>query len=656
MRDAAHRDHPRDRRRDRRLQHPVRGQPRRRAHGRHRDEPARVALLGAGVQGHRLPDRQDRRQARRRATRSTRCATTSRARRRRRFEPTIDYVRGEDPALRLREVPRGRPDADHADEVGRRGDGDRPHLQGGAAEGAALAGERPQRPRALDGAGPPTSTTLREQLRVPNAGPALRDRRGAAARHHASSEIAELTRIDPWFLDQIAADRRRARRRSPATVASTPPTTLLRGQAHGFSDAQHRRAAGPHRERGPRTRRQARSASRAVYKRVDTCAAEFVAHTPYLYSTYEEEDEAPPDRPAKVMILGRGPNRIGQGIEFDYAACTPPSRCARRAFETIMVNCNPETVSTDYDTSDRLYFEPLTLEDVLNIVRAREARGRDRPVRRPDAAEPRGAAGAGGRADPGHLAGRDRPGGGPRAVRRSCSRSSGSTQPAQRHRARRRGGGRGSPAASAIPVLVRPSYVLGGRAMEIVYDETRLREYMREAARVEPGAAGLLIDRFLEDAIEVDVDAVCDGKRRRDRRRHGAHRGGRHPLRRLRLRAAAATRCRRDLVERDPGADTRAGARAGRERPDEHPVRDQGRATVYVLEVNPRASRTVPFVSQGDRRAAREARGAGDGGQDARAELGVTPRSVDAAAHRRQGGGLPVHQVPRRGHRSSGRR
>ena len=251
-------------------------------------------------------------------------------------------------------------------------------------------------------------------------------------------------------------------------------------------------------------------ASRAVFNRVDTCAAEFESFTPYLYSSYESECEADPTDRKKVMILGSGPNRIGQGIEFDYCCCHASFALQEFGVESIMVNCNPETVSTDYDTSDRLYFEPLTLEEVLNICRYREAGRRDRAVRRTDAAESGAAAEAAGRADHRHRSGEYRPRRRPQAVRQAARRSADSVAP-ERHRhqrARRRARSRGG---SDYPVLVRPSYVLGGRAMVIAYDEETVRQYMREAVTFSQDRP-VLIDRFLEDATEVDVDALCDGE------------------------------------------------------------------------------------------------------------------------------------------------
>ena len=305
-----------------------------------------------------------------------------------------------------------------------------------------------------------------------------------------------------------------------------------------------------------------------------------------------------------MLILGSGPNRIGQGIEFDYS-CVHAAEALREAgYETVMVNCNPETVSTDYDTSDRLYFEPLTLEDVLEVVHAERGVGHGRRghlhPRRADAARA-GAAAQGRRgADPRHPAGGDPPGRGPRTSSARCSPSAG--LPAPRHGdgvlVRR---GQGVAAEIGYPVLVRPSYVLGGRGMEIVYDESALQSYLvrhlAEIGAVDRTEHPILVDRFLDDAVEIDVDALYDGERALPRRRDGAHRGGRHPLRRLGLRAAA-DHARRDRHRRGPARHRGAGhARIGVRGllNVQYALKD---GVLYVLEANPRASRTVPFVSK----------------------------------------------------------
>ena len=274
------------------------------------------------------------------------------------------------------------------------------------------------------------------------------------------------------------------------------------------------------------------------------------------------------------MILGGGPNRIGQGIEFDYCCVHAVFALREAGFETIMVNCNPETVSTDYDTSDRLYFEPLTLEDVLEIVAQGEARGRDRAVRRADAAAPRGGARARGRADPRHVARRDRPRRGPRALRRAAREA----RPARgRPAAWRAAPDEAEEVAARIgyPVLVRPSYVLGGRAMEIVHDVEALRGYMRDAVKASPEHP-VLVDRFLADAIEVDVDAICDGERvviggiMEHIEEAGIHSGD----------SACSLppySLPKPVIDEILRLDARARARARRAGPDERAVRGEGR-------------------------------------------------------------------------------
>jgi carbamoyl-phosphate synthase large subunit len=434
----------------------------------------------------------------------------------------------------------------------------------------------------------PDLETLRDRLRVPNA-----DRlfyiAEAMRRGLGRDEITELTRIDPWFLAQM--EELLAFEQVFGRDPDLSRDTLRRAKRLGFSDRRLAELAG----RAEADVRRARLAHgiRVTFKVVDTCGAEFVAHTPYLYSTYEEEDEAPPtDRP-KVVILGSGPNRIGQGIEFDYACVHAAFALREAGVEAIMVNCNPETVSTDYDTSDRLYFEPLTLEDVLNIVEKEQPLGvivqfgGQTPLKL---------------AVPLERAGVRILGTSPDAIDRAEDRERfadllrklGLQQPPN-------GSARSADEAAQIattlgyPVLVRPSYVLGGRAMEIVYEEARLREWMLEAARVSPDHP-VLIDKFLEDALEIDVDALSDGQDvliggvMEHIEKAGIHSGD----------SACALppyTIGDDQVER-LRAQTRALALelgvVGLLN-IQFAIKND---TIYVLEVNPRASRTVPFVSK----------------------------------------------------------
>jgi len=407
-------------------------------------------------------------------------------------------------------------------------------------------------------------------------------------------QVAAATMIDPWFVDQLALVTEVA-----AEVAAAPAldeATLRRAKRHGFSDP----AIGRLRGLSAAVVRELRHALgvRPVYKTVDTCAAEFAARTPYHYSTYELETEvAPRTRPA-VLILGSGPNRIGQGIEFDYS-CVHASMALRAAgFATVMVNCNPETVSTDYDTSDRLYFEPLTLEDVLEVVDAERAAG---PV-----------AGVlvqlGGQtplrlADDLAAAGVPIVGTSPAAIHAAEDRGefgrvlAAAGLPSPKH-------GTATSAEQAVvlarelgyPVLARPSYVLGGRGMEIVYDDAALAGYLAKHAGGDLFAHPVLIDRFLDDAIEIDVDALYDGTElylggvMEHIEEAGIHSGDSAcALPPITLGGAEVRRVRESTLAIARGVGVLGllnvqYALAG--------------DVLYVLEANPRASRTVPFVSK----------------------------------------------------------
>ena len=434
-------------------------------------------------------------------------------------------------------------------------------------------------------------------------------------------ELHELTKIDPLVPDAVLAARRAgsARRRSSACAACRP-TCCARSSAPASAIASSARSSAPTRTRC--ARRRLEHGLKPAYKRIDTCAAEFESFTPYLYGTYEQRVRGRSRRRApKVVILGSGPNRIGQGIEFDYCCCHAAFALREEGFETVMVNCNPETVSTDYDTVDRLYFEPLTFEDVSAIIAREQEAGGDvvvrRAVRRADAAEA-GAAAAGGRhQDPRHLAGFDRPRRGSRALRASCCGSSASRR---RRAAPRRPPEEAREVAATIgfPLVVRPSYVLGGRAMAIVYDMARARPLHDARRRRRRPDHPILIDKFLEDAVELDVDAVADstgavviGGIMEHIEEAGIHSGdsscvvppyqGRRAARRADPRLHAPDR---------PGAQGR--------RPDERAVRDQGRHGLRARSEPARvADGAVPV--EGDRRAARQGRGARDDRQDARA-------------------------------------
>ncbi|HEY7727836.1 MAG TPA: carbamoyl-phosphate synthase large subunit, partial [Candidatus Eisenbacteria bacterium] len=401
------------------------------------------------------------------------------------------------------------------------------------------------------------------------------------------SEVHRMTGIDPWFLDQIQQVVDLERRLAPGL----PDETLREAKRMGFSDARIAALVGL--TEGVIRARREKAGILPVYKRVDTCAAEFESYTPYLYSTYERECEAEPTDRRKVMILGSGPNRIGQGIEFDYCCCHGAFAFREEGFETIMVNCNPETVSTDYDTSDRLYFEPLTFEDVMNVVERERPEGvviqfgGQTPLRL---------------ALPLHRAGVPILGTSPDAIDLAEDRKRFSAllaaldipQPASGtatslEEAKRVAGRIG------YPVLVRPSYVLGGRAMAIVYDAAHLERYVREAVMASPEHP-ILIDRFLEDAYEVDVDAVGDGERiaiggiLEHIEEAGIHSGDSSAILPPKEVSPEHLETIRTYTRRlGMALDVRGLMNV------QFAIQ---RDRVYVLEVNPRASRTVPFISK----------------------------------------------------------
>jgi carbamoyl-phosphate synthase large subunit len=409
-------------------------------------------------------------------------------------------------------------------------------------------------------------------------------------------ELHAHTKIDPWFLAQIKEIVDTELALEKRTLDSLSRDDLRQLKRMGFSD---RRLAYLTKttETALRHRRHALGV-RPVYKRVDTCAGEFATRTAYLYSTYEDECEAEPTGRRKVMVLGGGPNRIGQGIEFDYC-CVHASMALREdGFETIMVNCNPETVSTDYDTSDRLYFEPLTLEDVLEIVHVEK---------------PWGVIVQFGGQTPLKLA-RDLEGNGVPIIGTSPDMIDAAEDRERFQQMLTRAGLRQPPNRTArteadaiaaadeigYPLVVRPSYVLGGRAMEIVHEPRDLERYMKEAVRVSNDSP-VLLDRFLNDAIEVDVDAVADGHAvivggiMEHIEQAGVHSGDSAcSLPPYSLSAELQDELRRQTVVMANALqvvglmNVQFAIQAD----------DAGRAVVYVLEVNPRASRTVPFVSK----------------------------------------------------------
>ncbi|MBV8516064.1 MAG: carbamoyl-phosphate synthase large subunit, partial [Acidobacteria bacterium] len=404
-------------------------------------------------------------------------------------------------------------------------------------------------------------------------------------------EIHAMSFIDPWFLREIRKIVELER-----NVATTPLLALKR---NGFSDRQLAKLTNRS-ETDVRAERH-RLGIRPVYKRVDTCAAEFEATTPYLYSTYETENEAAPTDKRKVVILGSGPNRIGQGIEFD-TCCVHASFALRASgFETIMVNCNPETVSTDYDTSDRLYFEPVTLEDVLEIVAKEQPvgvivqYGGQTPLKLALDLEANGVPIIGSSPDSIDVA-EDR------ERFQKLLHELGLKQPPNRT-------ARNEDQAVALaneigyPLVVRPSYVLGGRAMEIVHGDKDLERYMREAVRVSEKSP-VLLDHFLQDAVEVDVDAICDGTEvmiggiMEHIEAAGIHSGDSA----CSLPPYTLAADVQDELRRQTAAMARALKVVGLMNVQFAIQGDVAKGlsacTIYVLEVNPRASRTVPYVSK----------------------------------------------------------
>ncbi|HSK27300.1 MAG TPA: carbamoyl-phosphate synthase large subunit, partial [Jiangellales bacterium] len=506
------------------------------------------------------------------------------------FEPSLDYVVVKVPRFAFEKFPAADPVlTTHMKSVGEAMAIGRSFTE--ALQKALRSLEKGDAP--LDFAGDPgEAAALLERVGEPydgRLGDVVRALRAGAS----AADLHEATAIDPWFIDQLVlltevADELR---RAPEL---TPPL-LRRAKRHGFSDRQ----VGALRRLPEDVVRGLRHALgvRPVFKTVDTCAAEFAALTPYHYSSYDEETEVRPRERTAVIILGSGPNRIGQGIEFDYSCVHAAEALGEAGFETVMVNCNPETVSTDYDTSDRLYFEPLTLEDVLEVVHAEQAAG---PVA--------GVVVQLGGQTPLGLAQRLADAGVPIV----------GTTPEAIHLAEERGAfGRvlhaaGLPApkhgtatsfadakeiadAVGYPVLVRPSYVLGGRGMEIVYEEGSLRDYISRATDASPEHP-VLVDRFLDDAVEIDVDALFDGAElylggvMEHIEEAGIHSGdsacalppitlGHEELLRIRRSTEAIARGVGVL-----GLLNVQYALAG--------------DVLYVLEANPRASRTVPFVSK----------------------------------------------------------
>lgn len=408
---------------------------------------------------------------------------------------------------------------------------------------------------------------------------------------YSVKEVHRLTKIDPWFLDQLVEVMRLQDRIENRNLDDVPTEILRKAKEYALSD---RRIAFLTNSTELEVRKRRKDLGiLPVYKRVDTCGAEFESFTPYLYSTYEEENEAEPSNRRKIMILGSGPNRIGQGIEFDYCCCHAAFALSDADFETIMVNCNPETVSTDYDTSDRLYFEPLTFEDVMNIV---------------DTENPEGViVQFGGQtplnlADKLHNAGVPIIGTSPDSIDLAEDRKRFSALLKELNIPQPANGTAVSPEEAKViaeeigyPVVVRPSFVLGGRAMAIVYDEQTLDEYMRTAVDASPEKP-ILIDKFLERAVEIDVDALADetGCVIAGIQEHieeaGIHSGDSSSV-------LPAQKVATEHIETIRHY-TRILAKALKVKGLmnlQMAIKDD---RVFIIEVNPRASRTIPFVAK----------------------------------------------------------
>jgi carbamoyl-phosphate synthase large subunit len=408
-------------------------------------------------------------------------------------------------------------------------------------------------------------------------------------------EVYTLSKIDPWFLVQIEDLMHQEKSLAARTLESLGADELRALKRSGFADARLAKLLGT--DAGAMRAYRHALGVRPVFKRVDTCAAEFATNTAYMYSTYEEECEAQPTNKKKIMVLGGGPNRIGQGIEFDYCCVHAALAMREDGYETIIVNCNPETVSTDYDTSDRLYFEPLTLEDVLEVVAVEKPigvivqYGGQTPLSLAHGLEKNGVPIIGTTPDMIDCA-EDR------ARFQQMLHQLNFKQP-QNRTARSVEEGLAGVAEIGYPLVMRPSNVLGGRAMEIIHAQVDLERYMRDAqemSKTYPERMPILLDRFLDDAIEVDVDAVSDGKDviiggiMEHIEQAGVHSGDSA----CSLPPFSLSKALQDELRRQTVAMAKALNVIGLMNVQ---FAIQG-GTVYVLEVNPRASRTVPFVSK----------------------------------------------------------
>src|SRR5215471_16264329 len=501
------------------------------------------------------------------------------------FEPTIDYVVVKIPKWAFEKFP-GSEDSlgTQMKSVGEA------MAIGRTFKEAFMKGVRSLERRGAPQVGYVNDETLRRKLIIPNA-ERIHYLHTAFERGWTVDEVYELTSIDPWFLTQLRQIVDAQEELKQETLGSLSTRGLRAAKRMGFPDARIADLIKCD-EDEVRARRNSEGIT-PVFKRVDTCGGEFESYTPYLYSTYESECEAAPSDRKKIMILGSGPNRIGQGIEFDYCCCHASFALKEDGYETIMVNCNPETVSTNYDTSDRLYFEPLTFEDVMSIVE----------LEKPDGVIVQ----FGGQTPLNlamrlHKAGVPIIGTSPESIDLAEDRKRFGKLLAELNIPQPINGtavsvdeARRVAASIGYPVLVRPSYVLGGRAMMIVYDEASLRGYMTSAVEASPEKP-VLVDRFLEDAFEVDVDALADGEAcviagiQEHIEEAGIHSGDSScVLPPYMVKPEHLDTMRRYTRQLAKSLEVRGLMNI------QFAIKDD---IVYVLEVNPRASRTVPFVSK----------------------------------------------------------
>jgi carbamoyl-phosphate synthase large subunit len=501
------------------------------------------------------------------------------------FEPTIDYVVVKIPKWAFEKFP------GVEDQLGTqmKSVGEAMAI-GRTFKEAFLKGVRSLERRNSPYVGHVDDETLRRKLIIPNS-ERIHYLHAAFERGWTTEELYELTSIDPWFLNQLQQIVSMQVELKQEDLDSLSNALLTRAKRMGFSDARIADLIGSTEDELSAKRKAA--GIRPVYKRVDTCGAEFESFTPYLYSTYESECEALPTDKRKIMILGSGPNRIGQGIEFDYCCCHAAFALKEDGYETIMVNCNPETVSTDYDTSDRLYFEPLTFEDVMHIVELEKPAGvivqfgGQTPLNLAMRLHHAGVPIIGTSPDAIDLA-EDRKRFGKLLADLNIPQPINGTAVSVEEAKR-------VAASIGYPVLVRPSYVLGGRAMMIVYDDASLENYMKNAVEASPEKP-VLIDRFLEDAFEVDVDALADGSAtviagiQEHIEEAGIHSGDSSCV----LPPYMVKAEHLDKMRQYTRALAKALNVVGLMN-IQFAIKDD---IVYVLEVNPRASRTVPFVSK----------------------------------------------------------